>query len=342
MYCAALAQGVPFNTLDKLKEDIRGNLVPSQVAVDVFTDYMKLAAIKPAPVEEMMRQHMAHYFTYRYQARLDPAHTKAPYYLTRRFFKDSEPNFGDTKKKSTKEYLQDTQQHFIAILSALNDRLNDIMKNEKNYTEYIKQPFQDTVLLNNVPNTFENGAPNPVALLKVHLNLYGGATLVALRSAVIADSIDKNERDELASQIQETMKKWREWLAEHHSPELMDADAPERDILSIADTLSDKPQDPKIVALFDDWVHDSVAGIAHDNVNEFVLFGVGIAKFRRIFFGNNEDAMIKEKAKNQNEQRIKIAQAQLAQEKANAKFYADEAAAYQQAYSTSNWQGNIR
>lgn len=314
MYCAALAQGVPFFTLDKLKEGVRKNLVPTQVAVDVFTSYMNLAAVKAAPVEEMMHQHMAHYFTYRYQARLDTAHTQASYYLTRRFFKESKPNFGDKSNKSTQEYLQDTQQHFIAILAALKAKLDDKMSNNNQYDAYIKQPFQDPLILDKLPKYFFAGAPMLTTVVAAHEE----SRLVTLRSKAITDSLDNNERDKVVSQIQETVKKWRQWLAKHHSPELMDADAPERDILSVVNTLSDKPQDPKMIELFDDWVHDSVAGIAHDKVNEFVYFGVGIAKFRRIFFGNNEDAMIKEKAKKQNEQRMKVTQAQRKQDDADS------------------------
>jgi len=310
MYCAALAQGVPFLTLDQLDKKFSQNLLPSPAAVDVFTNYMNLAAIKAAPVEEMMHQHMAHYFTYRYQARLDPAHTQAPYYLTRRFFKESTANFGDKSNKSTKEYLQDTQQHFIAILAALKAKLDDKMRNNNQYDAYIKQPFQDPLILDKLPKSFFAGAPILTTIVAAHEE----SRLVTLRSKAITDSLDNNERDKVASQIQETVKNWRQWLADHHSPDLMDADAPERDILSIVDTLSDKPQDPKMVELFDDWVHDSVAGIAHDKVNEFVYFGVGIAKFRRIFFGNNEDAMIKEKANKQNEQRIKVTRGQRKQD----------------------------
>ena len=328
MYCAALAQGVPFYSLDELNKDqanVAQNLVPTQKAVDVFTKYMSLAAIKRAPVEDMMRQHMAHYFTYRYQARLDPGNTSAPYYLNRRFFKDSKPNFGDSSKKSTQEYQQDSQQQFIAILAALNAKLDYEMKgsdSKDTYDEYIKQPFQDPLILDWFPDWF---------LPKYVFAPHEGAVLVAKRSAAITDRFNKNINDKLAYQVQEKIKKWRMWLADHDSPDLMDADAPERDILSVVETLTDTPQADEIIAFFDDWVHDSVAGIAHDKVNEFVLFGIGIAKFRRIYFGDNADDMTQARSKEQNEKRIAIAKAKRTQ---RAKWDA-EAAEYQ--LMTQGW-----
>ncbi len=322
MYCAALAQGVPLYTLEELKKvqaDAYKNLLPSQVAVDAFTTYMKQANIHPAPVEDMMCQHMTHYFSYRYQARLDPANTALPYYTNRPFYKRAVQY--SAQQNNISEHMRDTQQHFVAILAALNELLKKVMSDEKQYDTYVPQPFQDYSMW-------------PVYVGRVFPTLLMGYAgyVMADRITAIMDSKDNFSRDKIASEIKSTVKKWREWLDRHNSPELVDSDAPERDILSVVDAIYEQPQSKEMIAFFDEWIHDSMAGLASDKVNEFALInGIGIAKFRRVYFGNNADDMIKKALAEQNKQRKSITEVKRAQ---RAKWDA-ESAQYQQA--TAGW-----
>jgi hypothetical protein len=63
-------------------------------------------------------------------------------------------------------------------------------------------------------------------------------------------------------------------------------------LLKALDNFAKQPEDIQAVVgkFFSDQVHDSVAGFIGKNLDEFTYNGYGIAKFRRIFFGNNRDA----------------------------------------------------
>jgi uncharacterized protein (DUF2235 family) len=286
MYCAAMAAGVPFINFKELKSDVAQALVPSQAAVDIFSAYCSKAGVIPGPVEEMMRQHMAHYFNYRYQARNDPVNNKAATsYIGRDFFKKAKPD---------QEFLRDTQQHFIAILAAVSEILDQIMKDESSYDDFIAQPFQS------------QGS-------SVAKALKGG--VVGMRVNVLRDASDNGDRNKLANKVHEKIAAWRRWLADHLSPDLVDADAPERNVLNVIEKLTDNPLADDVVHFFDNWVHDSSAGLAQQHVNEFLLNGIGIAKFRRVYFGNRGDAMLREAAEKLNKERAQIAKQKRAQMK---------------------------
>ncbi|WP_174525994.1 T6SS phospholipase effector Tle1-like catalytic domain-containing protein [Janthinobacterium agaricidamnosum] len=278
MYCAALIAGSPFFNLKELAKKFVNALVPTQATIDIFKNYCSVAAVQPGPVETMMQQHMGHYFNYRYHARHDPVNNpKVTSYIKRQFYK---------KAIAEQEFLRDTQQHFIAILAGVATDLEKIMANEKSYDQYVSQPFVST------------GSYIPsIAIVKYGLK-------ATPRISVLRDVLDNGDRDRLAHGLPEKLKKWRKWLPQNLSPELSDADAPERDVLKVVATLSDEPQPPEVVEFFDHWVHDSIAGLAKDKVNEFLLNGIGIAKFRRVYFGDRGDAMLRDAAAQLNKERM--------------------------------------
>ena len=71
MYCAAMIAGVPFETparlVDMGQAEVAKALTPHPDTVEALHAYYRAAGITPGPVEEMHRQHMGHYFTYRWQ-----------------------------------------------------------------------------------------------------------------------------------------------------------------------------------------------------------------------------------------------------------------------------------
>ena len=199
-----------------------------------------------------MRQHMAHYFRYRYQARNDPLNnTCGTSYITRGFY---------IKATEERKYLRNSQQHFIAILAAVSTALEDHMNSKSSFNDFLPQPFQ-------------TGS----ALLRISPGAYAVA-VVANRDQVLADHTDNGQRDRLADKVHEKLAKWRKWLVDTLSPNLIDADAPERDILQVVATLNDIVLDQEIVHFFDDWVHDSIAGLEKDKFHEFMFNGIGICK----------------------------------------------------------------
>ncbi len=271
MYCAALAAGVPFDTLGELRLSVKNALFPSQPAVNAFNAYMKAANVARGPVEEMTQAHMGHYFTYRYQARRKPySHPSAQPYYQRPFFK---------KASAEHEFLKDSQQHFIAALAVGAVFMDEWMKRGK-FSGHLEQPFQ----------TFAPGAL-----------LAGYLPIAARRAFALMDRHDTGDLDQNAHLIAGKVQTWKNWLSERAIPVLRDPDSPERDFLTVLEGISEAPQPAAIYEFFDHWVHDSMAGLASDGVNEFLLNGIGLAKFRRTYFGNNGDQMLRERTAASNE-----------------------------------------
>lgn len=285
MYCAALAAGVPLNTVKELSAAVQNALLPSQAAVDAFSSYMAHAKIRPAPVEDMLRQHMAHYFTYRYQARHTyGVHPDISHYYSRKFFK---------KATAERESLRDSQQHFLAIVARSTERMMKFQKEERWGDHPFPQPFRS------VANPRKEDSQNPVLMPEKLLE----------RGSAINDSLDNGTNDALAFDIRKTVEKWHKWLADNNYPYLVDEDAPERDVLSVLRTISEEPQPREIIEFIDHWVHDSMAGLAFDGMNEFLANGIGLAKFRRVYFGNDEDEIVRKAAIEANDAALKTVKA---------------------------------
>jgi hypothetical protein len=266
--------------------------VPSPAAIDAFNTYHKQAGITAGPLEDMVHQHMVQYFRYRYQARNDAAGNAAgTSYVTRKFFRQAGVE---------RQTLRDTQQHFVAILAGVVAKLDHIMKTHASYDTYVSHPFQS------------EGSFLPL------LAIFDYEAAMGARAIVLRDVSDNGDRDRVAGKAPEKLRQWRKWLADHLSPDLMDEDAPERDVLSMVETLSDTPLPKEMTGFFDDMVHDSMAGLAKQGVNEFLAInGIGIGKFRRIYFGNHGDAMLRKAAEERNRQRAKAAEAQRARRRQN-------------------------
>lgn len=269
MYCAAMAAGVPFLAFRELKLGVRSALAPSENAVAAFNGYMQSAQVPVAPVEEMMRAHMGHYFTYRYQGRRKPyAHPTGGEYYTRPFFKNATVQ---------RLHLQDTQEHFLAILAAVVETMEHVMKKNISVDSYFGQPYQDGILK------------------YLLFPSWRFAALMSKRVMAIQDKYEKPDCDKAVEGIHKKLAEWRQWLSDNNYPFLKDADTPERDVLSVVQTIGDSPQPDGIVNFFDHWVHDSMAGLAFDKVNEFLINGIGLFKFRRVYWGDRGDAMLREK-----------------------------------------------
>jgi hypothetical protein len=268
MYCAALAAGVPFTTFTELKPNVRSALAPSEDAVTAFKNYMQSANVAPAPVEEMMRAHMGHYFTYRYQGRAKSyGHPKGGDYCTRLFFK---------KATAERVHLRDTQEHFLAILAAVVETMDQIVERGESVDSYFVQPYQE-------------GTGKYLFFPSQRF-----AMLMAKRILAIHDKYENPDCDKVVEGVKRKLDEWRKWLLDNNHPFLKDADAPERDVLSVVETIGDVPQPDGILNFFDHWVHDSMAGLAFDKVNEFLINGIGLFKFRRVYWGNRGDAMLRE------------------------------------------------
>lgn len=286
MYCAARAAGVPLLSLDDMLRPVKECLVPADEALEVFKKYMEAAQVPPGPVEEMMRAHMAKYFSYRYQgiANINGQSGGQEYFL-RDFFK---------KAARDREYLKDTQQYFIAIIAALVEKLEERMshnaftyglRHDEFGESYVKQPFQELGF-------------------KALNQVLSAGRILSRRIHVLLDPKDSKISESAAARLHQTLEKWFKWLEDNNLPRLVDSSAPERDALTVVSTIAKAQQSQEMRKFFDDWVHDSMAGLAKDRVNEFLLNGIGLFKFRRVYFGNRSDEMTHRRVAEANEREM--------------------------------------
>ncbi|MFC5472411.1 T6SS phospholipase effector Tle1-like catalytic domain-containing protein [Paraherbaspirillum soli] len=275
MYRAARIAGVPLTAENKLKEEIKAALLPHPEDIEHFQNYCRLAAITPGPVEDMVRQHMSWYFSYRWQSGISA-------YAQRTFFqlaKKAEP-------KMT-EFLLDTQQSLMNVLAGLGQAIDARINSPRaSKNAPLVQPYS--------------------AALPFHGLIAAGTFAWKLGQRINAlDDFKQDGIEAKAAKIRNDVGRWRRWLEAQHQAEVQDSSAVERETLQLVDALKPEKLALEIAAFFDFYVHDSMAGFASDNgVHEFKFNGYGIAKFRRIYFGNRGDAMTREAVERRNKDRI--------------------------------------
>lgn len=282
MYTAALAAGVPLIAFNRLRASIASELQPDDAALKAFRAYYGAAAIRPGPVEEMLRQHMGHYFTYRWRM-TQQEYRQQPFFVRA---SQSSPFARDVVT------MLDTQQSLMSVLAGAKQELD--------------------VRVERSPTFLRNDAliESPYAM---PLNVTIAPAMAAARSLALADGA-QNGVDARAMEIKPSVMRWRQWLGNENQAEVHEEGAPERDMLTLIDALREEPVAPATVSFFNDYVHDSMAGFAcTDRINEFLFNGFGIAKFRRIYFGDRGDEMIREAVEASNAQRIGAAKAKRAQ-----------------------------
>jgi len=300
MYCAALAAGVPFYTKYQLAEKnaqkIFDALAPSQAAVDAIKAYYEQANIRPAPVEDMARQHMRWYFSHRWQL-LETGFRNSPQYQ-RACRKPNLDQGDDFKDEAT--WLLHTQRALIQVVAEACRKLEWRMKvnnrDAEQAGEVLESPFRPA------------GAPMEKLSLAMLSSLplipAGAALLKHARSRPLVDDSLQPQAGAIAKQAPAVLARWREWLAQNMYPEVHDAQAPERDTLRLLEVLQGNPVPQGIASFLDAFVHDSMAGFIGFGMPEFQANGYGIAKFRRIYFGNDGDKLLRDQEARDNAQRV--------------------------------------
>ncbi|RFO96248.1 DUF2235 domain-containing protein [Rhodoferax lacus] len=100
MYDEAVQAGVPLVAWDKLDKQIKDSLTPTTSTTTAFNNYLREAAVSGGPVEDMHREHMALYHSYRYAMR-------------HRFLQAAPYAAAGAKDKA---YLRKTQEDFLRTL----------------------------------------------------------------------------------------------------------------------------------------------------------------------------------------------------------------------------------
>lgn len=208
MYQEACKAGVPLMTWQNLDERYRQALTPSSQVIQDFNAYLKEANINASSVEEMGRQHMSLYFSYRFKHRA-AFYQRQPYTMA-------------PPKHQT--HLRKTQECLIERLSSLG-------------------PFDPTI-----PKAIRQRAAmapdfNPCQAAKVHEGM--------LRASGLPPTV-----------------------AEKHA-------------IQVAQRIDPNRTTPAIETFFDRYIHDSMAGFIDMGMNEYAANGIGLAKFRTVFKGND-------------------------------------------------------
>jgi hypothetical protein len=128
---------------------------------------------------------------------------------------------------------------------------------------------------------------------------------VSEREKELADLDAFGRNSIIAEDALKKRNEWRRALSAANVPEVHEHRAPEREAMWLFDGLAfgEKYDIDSLMSFgnfFADHVHDSMAGF---EVAEYKFNGYGIAKFRRLFYGNNGDNFAKEKAKEDNKAR---------------------------------------
>ncbi|MFM7025391.1 MAG: T6SS phospholipase effector Tle1-like catalytic domain-containing protein, partial [Limnohabitans sp.] len=106
MYEAARNAAVPlplFSELKKTNPDLHNSLLPSKELITAYNNYLKASKVAPGPVEQMHRQHMAVYHSYRYK--------------WRQVFTTRAMAFKHARKPREQEDLRLVQERFIRAMA---------------------------------------------------------------------------------------------------------------------------------------------------------------------------------------------------------------------------------
>jgi hypothetical protein len=341
MYCAALGAGVPFQTsfgvlkiagsgaglgaFQPLSQLIAKALKPSAATVQAFDAYYLKAAIQTGPVETMASQHMSLYLTYRVRHkdwRNSPAMKRAL----------ASPNGSIGSYKDEPLTMWKTQLALILVLGSLCDEIKRRIQAGDTGDQVLRQRY----------DAYAQVRDGAIAGLS---EWWPGSSVHALvGSALDGFSARKNlmERkfpeDDLqraidkANRAPEFLAEWRKFLAQGSQAEVRDI-VVERDGQRLLEAIQSKAVPIEVAILFDELVHDSMAGFIGFGMPEFETNGYGIAKFRRIFFGDNGDDMLRDEAERGNELRAKAIDARRVKDQAQRAQWDRESAEFRRTMS---------
>ena len=302
MYCVARAAGVPFLGFEELGafKALDAKLVkalkPAPATVRAFDSYCEKAGIMPGPVEEMARQHMSLYFTHRWRI---GANMGARPEMRRAM---SRPNSGKDYA-SEASWMTDTQVALIYVIAGLCTEIGHRIRKGGTGDKALHQ------LLDAHAWVTRAGVTVPAFGVAV-LGMFAGTAVngLAERRRLLTDRDAEAfmKTAEVARRAPEYLRRWREFLANGHQADVRDT-AVERDGVRLLEALQTATLEPEVVGFFDTLVHDSMAGFIGMHMAEFQVNGYGIAKFRRIFFGDKGDAMLRREVARRNKASIAAA-----------------------------------
>lgn len=341
MYCAALGAGVPFQTsfgvqkivgttfgigaFEPLNERVAKALKPSPATVKAFDAYYQKANIQAGPVEEMARQHLSLYLTYRVHHKdwkNSPAMKRAL----------EVPNGELGSYKNEPRTMWQTQAALIFVISALCDEIQRRIQAGGTGNEILRHRYDAaTQVRDGAVKGFSEWWPGSSVHAMVGSALTGFSTRTGLMEG-------KHSAGDLKKAVDQAIKaprylaEWRKFLATGIQAEVRDV-AIERDGVRLLEAIQSTPVASEVASFFEELIHDSMAGFIGFGMPEFETNGFGIAKFRRIFFGDNGDSMLRDEVERSNKKRIEALDAIRAKDRAQRAQWDRESAGYRRTIS---------
>lgn len=341
MYCAALGAGVPFQTtfgaqkiagtsfsvgiFKPLNPDLAKALKPSPATVEAFDAYYQKANIQAGPVEDMARQHMSLYLTYRIHHKdwkNSPAMKEA-----RKF-----PNGELGSYKNEPLTMWQTQAALVFVVSALCDEIQRRIQAGGTDNEVLRHRYDAAT---QVRDAAVKGISQRGLSGAVHATVGSALTGFSIRKDLMEGKYpaeDLRKAVDQATKAPRHLADWRNFLAEGTQAEVRDM-AIERDGVRLLEAIQPVPVPSEVASLFEKLVHDSMAGFIGFGMPEFETNGFGIAKFRRIFFGDNGDDMLRDEVERRNKKRIEALDAIRAKNRAQRAQWDRESTGYRQTIS---------
>ena len=293
MYLRAKASGVPFYSVEQIRaqgrDEIAKDLLPDPRTITQMQEYVRLTNIGALPVEEQLKRHTSlfHYFRWKQGANYPiPAMTgNEP--LNSEYTRLVGTKDGDKGMKG----LARTQREFMAVLAAY-------VREMKRRREQLPKKMENTPL----DNTLSPWSKIKRNRLKtVFFSVAVGGDYVINMNRQLEDKTFGYNALVALDVIRETSE-WRSAMWFGGEKELHDAKAPEREamwlLMGLLGANMHSEENQKVFAdFFSSHVHDSMAGF---DVPEFPINGYGIAKFRRLYYGNNGDKFARLQAEERN------------------------------------------
>jgi hypothetical protein len=341
MYCAALGAGVPFQTafgalkiagttfgigsFEPLSEKVAKALKPSRATVKAFDAYYHKANIQAGPVEEMARQHLSLYLTYRIHHkdwRNSPAMTRA--------LKVPNGELGSYKNEPLT--MWQTQAALIFVVSALCGEIQRRIQAGGTDNAVLRHRYDAaTQVRDGAVKGLSQWWPGSSIHAVVGSALAGFSTRTGLMEGKYPAEDLKKAIDQ-AINAPRYLAEWRNFLAKGTQAEVRDI-AIERDGVRLLEAIQTAPVASEVASFFEELIHDSMAGFIGFGMPEFETNGFGVAKFRRIFFGDNGDKMLRDEVERSNEKRIEALDAVRAKDHAQRAQWDRESAGYRRTIS---------
>ena len=292
-------------------------LKPSPATVKAFDAYYSKANIQTGPVEDMARQHLSLYFTYRVRHsdwRTSPAMKRS----------QGTPNGSIGSYKDEPRTLWKTQLALILVIASLCDEIQRRVQAGGTEDQVLRQRYDAFA---EVRDSTVKGLSEWWPGSSIHALVGSAMNGFSTRRGLMERNLREEDLQRAIGKAKKAplyLAEWRKFLAQATQAEVRDI-VVERDGVRLLEAVQSAPVPGEIATFFDELVHDSMAGFIGFGMPEFETNGYGIAQFRRTFFGDDGDAMLRDEAERGNKRRTSALDAKRAKDRAQSAQWQREA-----------------